>query len=522
MKVNLPVTQRELPLTDHQTLISTTDLKGIITYANDDFIAISGFSEEELYGKSHNIVRHPDMPPEAYQDLWNTLKSGRPWMGIVKNRCKNGDHYWVDAYVTPMYEGNQIVGYQSVRVKPDPQAVQRANRMYARIREAGKRRIKLPLPGLALQLFLGSSLMLAVLFSLLFTFDQLTLSGYLSLIPALGLLFAFQAWTLAPLRKVIHDAGTVADNALAQQVYLGSSQPLYKPLFAIRMLQARLRTVLGRINDASSDMLKMTGTVTRCTDETTQAVRKQQQETDQVARAMNEMAKAVQNISHSIHDAAQEAGNAHDSSQTGQQHMREIIQSINQLAQKLNDASAAIIELEQRSDGIGVVLDVIKSIAEQTNLLALNAAIEAARAGEQGRGFAVVADEVRSLAQRTQQSTEEISKMIPELQAGTQTVAQAMNECCTLAGDSVDRAAAGSKSLDVIIDHVQAINAMNEQIATAAEEQSRVSEEVNRNVVAISELADDSNENSQKTLEANQSLVAVTEKFDGMTRQFSP
>ena len=118
MKKNLPVTEKEQPFPEGAEIVSATDLKGVITDCNQAFVDISGFSRDELIGTSHNIVRHPDVPPAVFANLWDTLKSGKPWMGIVKNRCKNGDHYWVDAYVTPIIENGQVTGYESVRVKP--------------------------------------------------------------------------------------------------------------------------------------------------------------------------------------------------------------------------------------------------------------------------------------------------------------------------------------------------------------------------------------------------------------------
>lgn len=133
MKINLPVTGQEKSYSDHINIISTTTLKGAIESINEDFLVTSGFSEEELLGKSHNIVRHPDMPAAAFADLWQTVKSGKPWMGLVKNRCKNGDHYWVNAYVTPVFHGDQITGYQSVRVKPEREYVYRAEKVYKRL-----------------------------------------------------------------------------------------------------------------------------------------------------------------------------------------------------------------------------------------------------------------------------------------------------------------------------------------------------------------------------------------------------
>jgi aerotaxis receptor len=522
MKKNLPVTQNETPMSEHQRLISTTDLKGIITYANSDFIEISGFSEQELYGKSHNIVRHPDMPPAAFADLWGTIKAGKPWMGLVKNRCKNGDYYWVDAYVTPMYEGDSIVGYQSVRVKPDVKSVARAEKLYAQMREGKKNILSLPSLGLTNTLFVFVSLALIICFGGLFALEQISSPGLLSLIPLLVVIYLIQLWITRPLAQVIKEVHSVVDNPVAQQVYIGSSNDIYKPSLAIKMLQARLRTVLGRISDATVEILQTTDMVSGFTEKTVEAIEKQQQETEFVVNSMKDMTQAVKDVVENTHQASTRASEANEASNSGRLEMDAIIHSINSLSDKLSDASGAITTLEQQSNGIGVVLDVIKSIADQTNLLALNAAIEAARAGDKGRGFAVVADEVRSLAQRTQQSTEEIEQMIPALQSGAQSATLAMDECCKLAATSVDKASQGGESLGVISDHVQVIDQMNAQIATSSEEQSAVVQEIHRNIAVIAELADHSSENSRDTLKVNQKLVKVTRKFEGMTRQFSP
>ena len=135
MKINMPVTQKEVELSDSSSIVSKTDLKGRITYINRDFIDISGFTEAELIGQSHNIVRHPDMPPEAFADLWNTVKAGKPWNGMVKNRCKNGDHYWVEANVAPIRQGGAVIGYMSVRSKATRQQIEEADRLYRQWRE---------------------------------------------------------------------------------------------------------------------------------------------------------------------------------------------------------------------------------------------------------------------------------------------------------------------------------------------------------------------------------------------------
>jgi len=167
MKMNTPVTDNEVNVSSNSVIVSTTDLKGALTYVNDDFIKISGFSRDELIGKNHNIVRHPDIPPAAFSDLWNTLHEGKAWMGIVKNRCKNGDYYWVDAYVTPIFENKTIVGYQSVRVKPDREDVARAEKLYQQL-TAGKTPRLTPLLSMSNKIFAGFSAILSAIFCALF------------------------------------------------------------------------------------------------------------------------------------------------------------------------------------------------------------------------------------------------------------------------------------------------------------------------------------------------------------------
>lgn len=179
MKRNLPVTDKNVPLSKDAVILSTTDAKGIITYINQDFIDISGFTIDELINVNHNIVRHPDMPPAAFADLWDTIKEGSPWMGIVKNRCKNGDHYWVDAYVTPIMENGQIVEYQSVRVQPEVKRVERAEETYSQINNG--KRISALKKSLPLQLkvsFMSLFSLLPLLLALLFVDDPSVITKF--------------------------------------------------------------------------------------------------------------------------------------------------------------------------------------------------------------------------------------------------------------------------------------------------------------------------------------------------------
>ena len=256
------------------------------------------------------------------------------------------------------------------------------------------------------------------------------------------------------------------------------------------------------------------------TEETNSNVNRQQQEIEQVATAMNEMNATVHEVANNASSAADAAHGADDQAGKGKQVVGRTIDVIGSLADEVESTSAAIRELAQESNNIGTVLDVIRGIAEQTNLLALNAAIEAARAGEQGRGFAVVADEVRTLAQRTQQSTQEIQGMIERLQQGTTNAVNAMEKSREQAQAGVEQAAEAGTSLDAIKTAVDLINEMNTQIASAAEEQSAVAEEINKNISNISHVAEQSAEAAKQNSAASEQLARLAEELQSVVSQF--
>ncbi len=522
MKINLPVTGVEHELREGEFIVSTTDLKGITTYANEAFIRISGFSEEELIGKSHNIVRHPDMPPAAFADLWATLKAGKSWMGIVKNRCKNGDHYWVDAYVTPMYEHGQIVGYQSVRIKPSRDDVERAEKLYQNLMAEKPPLLRLPQPTMKQKLYGGTAIVLASLGVFLATWAGLSpLTAAMIVTPALLLACANIHLALRPLMRAVGEAAAIVDNPVMQQVYIGSTEDIHKPTLAMKMLQARLRTIISRITDSAGALAAVAEDTAARVEQKYNIIQQQKAETDQVAAAINEMTASSKEVASSAEQASHAADEANQQVNSGKQVMSQIITASQTLTEELNQAGNVIQDLKERSNEISVVLEVIKSIAEQTNLLALNAAIEAARAGEQGRGFAVVADEVRTLAQRTQQSTEEIEVMIEKFQSGTRQAVNVMESSCAQARKTAESATSGGKALEIITRDVSTITDMNHQIATASEEQTAVTDEINGSIHNISQMTDETVHAIQQIAEANESLAGLARGFQGMSRQFN-
>ena len=500
MKKNFPVTGVEQSFSEDANILSTTNPKGIITYTNDDFNAISGFSEEELLGKNHNLVRHPEMPPAAFADLWETVKGGHPWMGIVKNRCKNGDHYWVDAFVTPIIEHGNLVEIQSVRTKPVREHVDRAAQVYAQINE-GKMPLALRLPSLGLRSKLTLALIVAAQPLLLTALFEprpplLAVAAILSLLLGMGLIHQLTA----PLSRALGKAREVIHNPLMQYIYTGRTDEAGQIELSMKMLKAEMGGVLGRVSDSSNTLSKNAEELARVIEETNHEIQSQQTETDQVATAVNEMSASIQEVANNANQTASAANSAREESRTGIDVVKQTTGAITSLANEIKEAAGVIEQLRQDSDEINTVLEVIGGIADQTNLLALNAAIEAARAGEQGRGFAVVADEVRTLASRTQNSTQDIRNMIEKLQSAARKSVTVMRSSQDKATESVAQAALASQALQGISNAVNIISDMSAQIATAVEEQSSVAEEVSSSITRIRSSAEHTAE-SAKILE---------------------
>jgi methyl-accepting chemotaxis protein len=295
---------------------------------------------------------------------------------------------------------------------------------------------------------------------------------------------------------------------------------LKRVIAAFHQMSDRLRDVMGEISGSSTHVATAAEELSAITTQSNAGIRQQQIETEQAATAMSEMSATAQEIARNAAQAADAAREADRAATQGGQVVLQTVETIRVLAGEMENTGLAINKLEADSAGIGVILDVIRGVADQTNLLALNAAIEAARAGEQGRGFAVVADEVRTLASRTQQSTLEIQKMIEGLQAGARTAVQAMTQGSGQMQRGVQQAEEAGAALEAIARSVTNITDMNTQIASAAEEQSSVVEEINRNIVAISQLSNQATSGSQQTAVASTELARLAAQLQGLVARF--
>ncbi len=351
---------------------------------------------------------------------------------------------------------------------------------------------------------------------------------FVAVLVAVGLAIGIgSAWfiTLLVVRPLRHAVAAMEDIAqgegdLTHRLEAKGSDEISQLARAFNLFVDKIRDTIAQVTGATSQLAAAAEEMSHISTDTSNGVQRQRSETEQVATAMNEMTATVQEVARNAESAAEAARGADEESSRGQQVVSESVASIDTLASEVEHAAGVIQRVEQDTESIGTVLEVIQGIAEQTNLLALNAAIEAARAGEQGRGFAVVADEVRSLASRTQSSTQEIKEMIERLQANAQDAVSVMEGGREKARVSVDFASKAGEALERITGAVNTIATMNNQIAEAARQQGEVSEEINRNVVNISQVAEETSGSTTQMANASQELARLAADLQGLVGRF--
>ena len=512
MRVNMPVTATEYLLQDGESIVSTTDLQGRITYINQDFIRASGFTEEELIGSPHNLVRHPDMPVEAFADLWATLKAGLPWTGMVKNRRKNGDYYWVMANATPMRQNGTVVGYMSVRVKPTRQQIEAANSIYAKLRESKNHglklhhgeilktdlvsRIKRTLQ-MTLKTRISATVLVTLLSSLLVVAAELlgwssafVIAGALITLGAvIALSVSLSNTVLNPLKEATEIANSLASGDLSKKF---SSSKTDETGMLLRALSQMNVNIFAMISDIRTNVNRINMGVTeiaRGNNDLSARTESQASSLEETASSMEELASTVK----------QNADNARQANQ--------LVQSTSGVAARggevIGEAKDRMRLISESANKISDIIGVIDGIAFQTNILALNAAVEAARAGEQGRGFAVVAAEGRNLAHRSAAAAKEIKGLISDSverveagvvfvdQAGT-TMAEIMASVRSVT-DIMAEISAASAEQSTGIDQVnQAVNDMDEvtqRNAALVEESAAAAEALKGDVLQLEQAA---------------------------------
>jgi len=514
-------TGQERRFSSSRILLSTTDLKGKITYANDDFCNISGYSRDELYGHEHNMVRHNEMPETAFTDLWSTIKAGKAWMGPVKNRCKNGDHYWVNAYITPLKDKNgKTSEYQSVTIAIDEKTKQRAEETYQQI-NVNKAPVVLKFTNLDITQYVQNLLLFIAVFvaaSAFTTSTPLFVSLPLLLL-TLGTWLIFSRWR-NHYKKILSTGNGVFNNPLMGYLYTGTPDKVGQLALALTMRQAELNAVISRVSDLSGNINAIAQDTAESDDKIAQMLDQQHQEVEQVAAAISQMSTSIAEVNGSVSGASKSSLQGKNLSGDGVKAVSETVESVLSLSAQLGNVETVIAKLADGRHDIAAISDEISSIADQTNLLALNAAIEAARAGEQGRGFAVVAEEVRALAQRTQLSTEEISKTLSSLNQESLQAVAAINDGVMLVEKCVDFANNTGANLHSINEEVDKIAAINYQVAASVAEQSVVTEQISNNTNSIKEIASLGVQQGRETKQLSKSLLTELTTLKNLIRQF--
>jgi aerotaxis receptor len=511
MRINLPVTQQEYLYPASAMLVSSTDTKGIITHCNSAFVAVSGYEHDELIGQPHNLIRHPDMPPEAFKDLWQTVGRGRPWTGLVKNRRKNGDHYWVEANVTPIMENGKPAGYLSVRKVPTREQVRAAEALYARIaaeRDGGRPSFSLhagrvqalgwrgALARLGnigsttrLGLGLGALVLLSVLPELLGQQGPWALALRLLAmgVGALGLLAWFHRHFVSALDEADRFAADIASCNLSTQVDTHQPEPMGALVRKLLQVQINLRAVIGDVRGEIDGFSQSASEIAAGSMDLSGRTEAQASSLEETAASMEELASTVRQTADTAAQVAQQTQRSTAVANEG----REAIQAVR----------SSMHQIEQSSLKVSEIIQVIESIAFQTNILALNAAVEAARAGEQGRGFAVVASEVRALAQRSANAAKEIRELI--------------GQSATQVNHGVRQMDAASGTIEQVVAEVLKVSELVAQISNATQEQSIGIAQVNE---AITQLDTVTQQNAALVEESAGSAEVLSGGTEGLRR----
>jgi len=506
MRNNQPVTQHEYEFPSSQMLVSATDLTGRIEYCNPAFIAVSGYTKEELIGQPHNLIRHPDMPREAFADMWTTIRSGRPWTALVKNRRKNGDHYWVRASVTPVVEKGTVVGYLSVRVKPTRDAIRAADALYAKLREGSAGSYKLRggtvvRTGLAGRL--QAMMRLPVATRAAFGYALAPLALLLTGVAAWGghpplpfwiafvvtTLISVGSWQLlarhlaGPVRDMSGFATRLAAGDLTTDLVIARHDDLGDVLEALNQLKANLAAIVSDVRAQINGMLSAAREISSGNVDLARRTELQAASLEETAATMEQLTTTVQANADATVRALDLAKDAQAAAAVG-----------GKIASQVEQTMAGITAASKR---IADITGVIDGIAFQTNILALNASVEAARAGEAGRSFAVVAGEVRNLAQRCAASSKEISTVIEasaaEVAQGTELVARTTSQ------------------MRVIDEAVSRVSSIIVEVANASSEQAEGIRQVNQ---AVSHLDGATQQNAALVEQAASTAQRLAEQAD--------
>lgn len=492
----MPVTHRENDFPKEYVLVSSTDTKGRITFVNDAFCEVAGYERDSLIGFPHNCIRHPDVPSAVFADMWANLKAGKSWMGLVKNRCENGDHYWVSAHVSPLLDGNKVIGYESVRRKATKDEITHAQSIYDRI-NSGKN--LLPWAAKIGSHLTNASWPLIVFFLMLASGSVLSnvlfFQFFSPIVALLGIWLIYHQ--NKSLDSVVSSLSDEAHNPIGQYLYCKSVGAKAAIKFAKIHQEAAGNTFRYRLKEGAQQLRQRASDAKGSVTTNLENFNKQRNTFQDVVAASSQLLSSVTQVASHVAVAVEATESVGSLTRESRLLAQETGETMRQVYSDISDAKVVVSVLAERSDSINEVVNSISDIADQTNLLALNAAIESARAGEAGRGFAVVADEVRALAIRTQNATQSINDMTEELKKNTANVSETIDKGTLVAQKGVDSVNDVAQKMSDIEVAIKQVVEMTAQINVSSEEQAEVARDLNSKMAEVDALGSNSIERAE-------------------------
>ncbi|PJZ31402.1 methyl-accepting chemotaxis protein [Leptospira kmetyi] len=541
MRKNLPVTNKELEIPFNAVLISRTDTKGRISYVSQDFAEISGFPEKEMLGEPHNLIRHPDVPSEVYREMWETIQNGNPWNGVVKNRAKSGDHYWVDATITPVMSEGAVAGYMSVRKKATRKQIEKAEVLFRELRntESFSWKLKSAVRAFFKKLGLSGKIItyaLLVFVPLLFANYEWIQNGLIFL-PVLGVVcgtlgILLLMRTILNYRKEIREIISiqkeiVSGNFLTEIPARRGNSEITEIHSSLRVLVISVWGLLVQIKENFEKNKQLYQYLSESTEQFQSRTHTQAASVEETASASQELSSTLDEIVKSIHlqssglTAINDGiGKVNESIQNVSKSMDNLSHQTSSVKQKASQseetfgrAILAMDEIKEYSNGISKIIGIITSISEKTNLLALNASIESARAGEAGKGFSVVAEEISKLADQTRNSIKDIVTLISNTTKAVDFGAEKFQESLSIVKELTDYIGEVNSSATIVTASLSAQAEKLSEIRKNTDQVNRLGETVNESSGFQKTASDEISHSMQSIADSSESIARTSEEI---------